>query len=373
MSITMKFLPVLLLLWAFPPLDAAGRLREFIILNATNLTAARNTCQSEFTDLVTVYDEQDNMELTKILRDKILNKTSPSAWIGAYQNETHITEKWSNGDEVTFRRITGNLSQTGCFTMKHDGSWDFLICNTPKYFMCYVQVVSQASRTYELIKDNKNWSDAQRYCRENYTDLVSIRDETENNEVKEAGKQSNIPFWIGLFSDSVEWFDGGQSAYRKYSGPQNGIFTFLFQNESWMKSNSNNNFRPLCYKSHIHVSRDERSWEEALDYCNNNPNTSGLLRIESEDDQIETERELRRRRRRAISGPVWVGLRQSRLFGFWIWSNGLHVGPWTNWKGGSQPEHQMSHHCGAIEKMNGEFKWTDKDCRSKFTVLCEGK
>ncbi|XP_051546762.1 secretory phospholipase A2 receptor-like [Myxocyprinus asiaticus] len=367
----MKFLPVLLLLWAFPPSVAAGRLREFHLTETKlPLTEARESCKQNYTDLVTVYDEQDNMELTKILKEKNTN----SAWIGAYLHKTNTTVKWSNGDKVTFRNITGIFSNTGCFTMKNDGAWDYLSCGTQKYFMCYYQGVSQASRTYKLILENKSWSDAQRYCRENYTDLVSIRDETENNQVMEAGKQSNTPFWIGLFIDNVEWSDGGQSAYRNYNeqntSPENGkYFTFLFFDGSWMKENSQHYFA-LCYKSHIHVSHDKMSWEEALGYCNNNPNTSGLLRIESEDDQIETERELRRRQ--GISGTVWVGLRQSRLFGFWIWSNGLHVGPWTNWKGGSQSEHQMFQHCGAIE-MNGEFKWTDKDCGSKFTVLCEGK
>ena len=110
------------------------------------------------------------------------------------------------------------------------------------------------------------------------------------------------------------------------------------------------------------------SWEEAMDYCDNRMNTTGLLTIQSENDQIETERELRRRK---ISGPVWVGLRQSRLFGFWIWNNGLHVGNYSNWKEGSPPEHQISMHCGAIEKVDGQYKWVDKDCRKTYRVLCE--
>ncbi|XP_051974103.1 lymphocyte antigen 75-like isoform X5 [Xyrauchen texanus] len=300
------------------------------------------------------------------------------AWIGAHRNATNSSYKWSNGDEVTFSKLNGNCGEICCAAMKADGEWESVQYNTPKYFMCYDQDASQTSNKYKLINESKTWFDAQLFCRKNHIDLVTIRDETENNQVKEKGKSSSNPFWIGLFSDNVEWFDGGKSAYRKYSEKEIGKFTKLFFKGTWTKNNNNGDSNPpLCYnvyillaESHIHVSEKKMSWEKALDYCDNNWNTSGLLRIESEDDQIETERELRRRN---ISGPVWVGLRQSRLFGFWIWSNGLHVGPWTNWKGGSQPEHQMSHHCGAIEKMNGVFKWTDKDCRSNFTVLCEGK
>ncbi|XP_051974099.1 uncharacterized protein LOC127637194 isoform X1 [Xyrauchen texanus] len=345
----MTFLHVLLLLWAFPLSDASHRLRTFHFVNKTLPIKARAICTQNYTDLVTVYDEQDNLELTKMIKLPL----SSTALIGAHRNATNSSYKWSNGDEVTFSKLTDYCGEICCAAMKADGEWESVQYNTTKYFMCYDQD-GEASNKYKLINESKTWFDAQLYCRNNHTDLVTIRDETENNQVKEKGKSSSNPFWIGLFSDNVEWIDRGKSANRK----------------SWINSTDSSEHFALCYKSHIHVSEKKMSWEKALDYCDNNGNTSGLLRIESEADQREMERELRRSN---ISGPVWVGLRQSRLFGFWIWSNGLHVGPWTNWKGGSQPEHQMSHHCGAIEKMNGVFKWTDKDCRSKFTVLCEGK
>jgi len=117
-------------------------------------------------------------------------------------------------------------------------------------------------------------------------------------------------------------------------------------------------------ESFIHVSKDNKSWEEALNNCEDNPNTSGLLIIQSENDQIETERELIRRR---ISGPVWVGLKEIRL---WLLTSGLQVVNWSNWKEGSQPENE---HCGAIEKVDGQYKWSDTNCTMKYRVLCEIK
>nr|XP_055045557.1 macrophage mannose receptor 1-like [Misgurnus anguillicaudatus] len=222
---------------------------------------------------------------------------------------------------------------------------------------------------YTLILQNKNWTEAQEYCREYHTDLVTISNEFENEQVYNAGTQyTKDPFWIGLrYNKSIQlsWFDGGQSGYIN-SINKHDLFTCFNDDGSWTQSNTSENASALCYESFIYVSEAKMSWEEALDYCNSN--AYGLLRIESEKDQIETERALRRKK---ISGPVWIGLRQSRLFGFWIWVNGLQVGPWTNWKGGHQPEHQKSNFCGAMEKVNGEFKWSDKDCRSEFRVLCE--
>ncbi|XP_073723914.1 macrophage mannose receptor 1-like [Misgurnus anguillicaudatus] len=223
---------------------------------------------------------------------------------------------------------------------------------------------------YKIILQNKNWIEAQKNCRENHTDLVTIRNEFENQLVHNAGKESNTPFWIGLRynkSTQLSWFDGGQSNYTNFTTTtirKDTMFTYLNDDGSWIQSNTPENASALCYESFIHVSKHKMSWEDALNYCNE----SGLLRIESDEDQIETERELQRQK---ISGPVWIGLRQSRLFGFWIWVNGLNMGNWSNWKGGRQPEHQKSQYCGAMEKVNDKFKWSDKDCNTTFRVLCE--
>ncbi|XP_059360434.1 macrophage mannose receptor 1-like isoform X1 [Carassius carassius] len=359
----MTSLLVLLLLWAFPLSNAKGRLRQFHLTNERfTRDAAVNACTPNYTDLATVYDQQDNIELKKLLINAI---DLPNGWIGAKIGNSRC-KKWSNGDEVTFGRNFTSYTDSRCAAMKANGDWEFLTCTVTRHFMCYKQDVERA--LYKLILQTKTWFEAQLYCRENHTDLVSISNEEENEKVWNEGKESNNPFWIGLLEDSVEWSDGGQSAYRNYVGELSGDYIFLNQDGSWSKSEDNNDRYAFCYKSFIHVSPGKMSWEEALDYCSSN--FSGLLRIESEDDQIETEREIKRQN---ISEPVWVGLRQSRLFGFWIWYNGLSVGNWTNWKEGSPPEHQVSQHCGALEKVKGQYKWCDKDCRSEFRVLCEEK
>ncbi|KAK9975558.1 hypothetical protein ABG768_020809 [Culter alburnus] len=355
------------ILLTFPPSAAASRLRQFYIgSDRMNRTPAEEKCRRDYTDLVTVYDHQDNEELAKLL-----NGTHPSGWIGASIGR-ESTKKWSNGDDVIFdNSLTGSCGETCCATMNADGKWESHKCTYGKYFMCY----KQESYNYSLIREDKTWFEAQLYCRENYTDLASIRNDEENTEVMKKREQHNNPFWIGLLVDSVEWADGGQSVYRSWEPRHLDSLNpevYINQQGQWQKAGKLGDYYPLCYKSFIHVSTDEKTWEEALDYCNSHKNTTGLLTIQSQSDQTEIERELKKTVHN-ISGPMWVGLRQSRLFGFWIWINGVTVGPWTNWKGGSQPEHLLSHHCGAIEEVNGQYKWTDKDCRSKLGVLCEGK
>ncbi|KAG1932498.1 hypothetical protein F2P79_021044 [Pimephales promelas] len=369
-NIALVFLSALFINWAFPPSTAEGRLRKFYIINGTmNRSSAEEQCTTNnYTGLVTVYDHQDNMKLSDLIKETFTGD-NPSGWIGTHAGNR--SKKWSNGDDVTFNRSsTGDNGNISCTAMNATGHWESLPCSNRTYFMCYQQ---GDERSYMLIPEYKNWFAAQRYCRENHTDLVSIRDEEENERVMMKGENCTNSFWIGLLEDEVEWADKGQSAYRNWDistlnteNPHTSAFMFSITGK-WFGSNGDVKY-PLCYKSFINVSKENMSWEKALDYCETR--YSGLLIIQSENDQIETERELKIKN---ISGPVWVGLRQSRLFGFWIWINGLNLRNYSNWKGGSQPEHLISEHCGAIEKVDGQYKWTDKDCRSSFKFLCEVK
>ncbi|XP_043092117.1 uncharacterized protein LOC122342412 [Puntigrus tetrazona] len=347
----MVLLPALLLLWVAPFSSCTDRLRTKFYLQEpqTQINDAVSACRHNYTDLVTIYDREENMTEAKILING-----SDCSWIGA----NGCT--WSNGDPVRFINFSRNSVEKCCGALTTGREWECLNCSSEMYFMCY----KEGNRT--LIPENKTWFEAQLYCKNNQSDLVSIRNETENEQAKEALNGTNF-VWIGLqYNYKIVWFHDGTFDYKQDA---KACFTFL-QNRPTKPCNASllSNCAPLCYKKLIYVSRGNMSWEDAFTHCSSLKKRPGLLRIESEDDQIETERELKRQK---ISGPVWIGLRQSRLFGFWIWSNGLQLGPWTNWKEENFPEHQTSQHCGAMENMNGQYKWSDKDCRSTFRALCE--
>ncbi|KAL7842619.1 hypothetical protein SRHO_G00243080 [Serrasalmus rhombeus] len=331
-----------------------------------NQSEARAACRTNYTDLVTVYSDEDNTALTNLIN----MPGTTFAWIGLNRNQ--FSNKWSNGDDVTFNNLTAVCgSGSCCGAMKADGSWESLNCEDNRTFMCYKQDTDLTLK-YHLISENMSWYEAQSYCRKNYTDLVSIRDQNQNEAVRTEGLKSDTSYWIGLLRDDWEWTDGGRSAYRNWvtgkARPPSSNCTKLSKgNGKWSSVPHSNSEHALCYSTFIHVSNDTMSWEDALGYCQDNG--TGFLHIKSESDQKEVEYELRRRH---VSGMLWVGLGQSQLFGFWMWTDGIGVGPWSNWAGGRQPEPPLSHHCGAIDTEKG-FKWRDKDCRSKFRVLCEYK
>ncbi|KAI4893623.1 hypothetical protein NFI96_008846, partial [Prochilodus magdalenae] len=193
-AVTMATASVLFLIFlsGVSPADQS-RLRTFhLIEERMNQSAARAACRTNYTDLVTVYSDEDHAAL-----DNLINMTgfySDGGWIGLTRNQS--SDKWSNGADVTFSNLTGDCgSGSCCAAMKADGSWENLTCTEKRPFMCYKQASIHVS------DESMIWESALDYCkRENRSGLLRLESHLDQRELKFELRRRRVsgPLWVGL-------------------------------------------------------------------------------------------------------------------------------------------------------------------------------
>ncbi|CAB1351858.1 unnamed protein product, partial [Coregonus sp. 'balchen'] len=174
-------------------------------------------CRAQYTDLATVDDMED---LNRLITT--LNYYKNWFWIGLKKGDS-MKWQWSLADrrfyregETEFRNWDIGTPQNGnCAFMSTAGLWNNTSCDDQHHFICYDGKQS-TNLTYILIQEKKTWRDAQSYCRQNHTDLVSVRNQTENTEIDQKISLRGLPVWIGLFQDYWRWSDQSNSSFRNW-------------------------------------------------------------------------------------------------------------------------------------------------------------
>ena len=90
---------------------------------------------------------------------------------------------------------------------------------------------------YHIVKDKKTWTEAQTYCREKYTDLVTINSEEDMVRLSYMLWDDDHEFWIGLYADINNWkwslqregfYRERQAEFRNWNGGEPNDFTESF-------------------------------------------------------------------------------------------------------------------------------------------------
>ncbi len=71
----------------------------------------------------------------------------------------------------------------------------------------------KASTGFVRVQELKNWTDAQKYCREKHTDLASVRNESQNNLIETMLTDNQA--WIGLHRLWV-WSDNSTASFTHW-------------------------------------------------------------------------------------------------------------------------------------------------------------
>ena len=98
-----------------------------------------------------------------------------------------------------------------------------------------------------------SWSNAQRYCRENYIDLATVRNDAENQEVLNLVDDW---VWIGLYRDPdiYNWSDGSVYSFTKWDGSvsdpslrQMNMLCGVQESNQWTFKSCEERFPFVCY------------------------------------------------------------------------------------------------------------------------------
>uniref|UniRef100_A0A671MFN4 C-type lectin domain-containing protein n=1 Tax=Sinocyclocheilus anshuiensis TaxID=1608454 RepID=A0A671MFN4_9TELE len=215
---------------------------------------------------------------------------------------------------------------------------------------------------HHFINERKTWTEAQRYCREKYTDLATVDNMNDMNELK----KSDGRVWIGLQKtgrDEWQWSSGEPALYLNWATgqPENNNCSIM-RNGTWHVVGCD---KSLTFIYKLIVIRENLTWSEALRYCRQNH--VDLVSVHSE----EIQRRVMNVVKRASTAAVWLGLRHSCTVGIWFWVSGETV-CYQNWAPGNGTSEEDCEHTvrsGAVQS-GGDQRWISRPETDKLNFIC---
>ncbi|XP_042368634.1 macrophage mannose receptor 1-like [Plectropomus leopardus] len=332
-----------------------------------NWTEAQTYCRDKYTDLATVLDMTDMKRLCDSAQKP------DEAWIGLYSDpELNYKNMWRwqwslpglefNDSESKWGYTEPNNydQQEKCVRMDTDGMWQDDNCSKRHKFICY-NGKNTGTEKFNVNNKTLTWPEAQKYCREHHTDLISGREQLD--ELNAA--MTPYPFvWIGLFRDSRRWSDESSFSFRNLDPHFNrgdGCAVTTLQPEGRWKYEDCNAKRPfICYEDKVILITENKTWEDALEYCRDKH--SQLVSITSRNEQLWVQERVQN----ASSPFVWLGLRYTCTLDFWFWVSN-EVVRYKNWD--SDKETDDCDMSGAMDR-GGQHKWFRKFDNETFNFMC---
>ncbi|XP_036436887.1 macrophage mannose receptor 1-like [Colossoma macropomum] len=333
-------------------------------------TEAQCYCRETYTDLATVHSMDEMKELNETLKNSSFPR--PSVWIGLQRG---VTKKWmwSRADtefykqgETEFRKwLSGRPGDSSSTDLdcaarySSDGLWRDENCNQSHSFVCY-DGVTDSYHNSQAIK--KSWHEAQRFCREQYTDLISVRNDSENSEI------TGFTTWVGLFRDSWTWFRYWTSDQSDNLNGHEGcaaVWTIGADFGQWEDLDCDEQMAFVCRENYLFLIRENLTWREALRYCREN--YVDLVSVHSEKIQHWVMKVVGN----ASTRHAWLGLRHTCAQGFWYWVSGMSIcyDNWAPGNGTGVEDCSVVERTGAVQT-GGNQQWVSLPETQRLNFIC---
>ncbi|KAA0721254.1 C-type lectin domain family 4 member M CD209 antigen-like protein 1 [Triplophysa tibetana] len=166
---------------------------------------------------------------------------------------------------------------------------------------------THSSKSYIIDTSKKTWREAHSFCRQYHTDLISVRNQTDNQLIHNIINDPHTSVWIGLFRGSWEWSDNTDSAFRYWDSGQpdnsgSDCTVIKVNNEwKWHDVSCSDSYTFVCHEDELILIQKNLSWTEAVRYCKENH--VDLVSVDSQKIQLMVTEVLHQ----ASTAEVWLG------------------------------------------------------------------
>ncbi|KAG1933932.1 secretory phospholipase A2 receptor-like [Pimephales promelas] len=345
--------------------SASPRQYEFV-QRSVNCSEAQRYCRQNYRDLASVSDSADLSNLLKITDRRFwigLLKTGGGEWRWAhYTLHPSLYRNWAANQ---------TNASLDCAYMDRDGRWRIDDCTAQRSFICY----SDTSEGFVPVLQTRSWRSAQSFCRANHSDLASVRNQKENQQIQQLVNASGASsVWIGLFRDAWEWSDESPSSFRNWASdepngaPEDATVMVVGgqRRGQWEDWPCDSLFPFVChYEDQFTLIKQNLSWAEAMTYCRRRH--VDLVSVTSE----EMERRVRTVARNASTPAVWLGLHHFCAMNMWLWLRGEAV-CYQNWAAGDGTEPRdcsRERRVGAM-RTAGDQRWVSLPPARALNFIC---
>ncbi|CAB1345908.1 unnamed protein product, partial [Coregonus sp. 'balchen'] len=298
-------------------------------------------------------------------------------------NASQCRQECTNNDKCQYFTFVGKKAEiiehsNNCFLKASTG-------DTPKITIQYLQhatsgyslrncsgKVTYSAQKYSLVPEMKNWTEAQEYCRQRFTNLSIIQTEEDWRAIKSTLGNFNGDVWIGLHREKPDpnekwkWSDGEDFMFFNwrigFGDHTKGHDCVLSISSHWEPVPCESPRQYMCQRVHHGNGTTEKVYELMTGPKDQKDAVTDCRTIQGRElASICNQKEQEAFDEVAKQEQIWIGLKNEN--NTWNWSSGEPFQEWDNSMGG-----------GNCVKLNSENdrKWQRENCSTQKAFLCYG-